>query len=71
MDRSAKVLMGIIAAGLWANAAILAFQPIKASAQSDDLGKILTHVGHIAADVAFLTRGGCSNPKLCAPLQSK
>jgi hypothetical protein len=53
-----KLLLAIIALGLWANAAVSLFRP--AHAQGDD-------VGQIAYDIHSLVTGGlnCQNKKLC------
>jgi hypothetical protein len=57
IDRNTKILLGLIAAGLWANVAALIFKTVPAYADSDTyLSSIDTHIGRLA-------RG--SNSKLC------
>jgi hypothetical protein len=58
MDRTSKVLMALIAAGLWANLAIGTLAPREASAGSSDAQQILMHVQMIA-------NGICVNRKIC------
>jgi hypothetical protein len=59
LDRSAKFILVLIAAGLWANALTTAFKitPARADAESY-LSSIDSNIGRIA-------RGTCTNSKLC------
>jgi hypothetical protein len=60
IDRAGKILLSMIAAGLWANIAISLLQVPTASAQ--DATSILRSIdSHISA----LTSGLCLNRKLC------
>ena len=57
-DRTTKILLGLIAVGLWANFATSFLQP--ATARSDDL------VGEVAAidfTVTSIAVGHCPNPQ--------
>jgi hypothetical protein len=56
MDRTTKVLLGLIAAGLWAN--VVAAQLRPAFAQDVDLSTIEDDLHRIA-------RGTCLNSKIC------
>ena len=59
MDRASKVLLMIVAAGLWINIAVPFFRPVAANAQYDqELNKIVLHISSIA-------NGNCTNRKIC------
>jgi hypothetical protein len=59
MDKSSKILLGLIAAGLWANAtvAVLKITPARADAES--------YLSSINTYIALIANGRCSNSKLC------
>jgi len=61
MTLSTKILLGLIAAGLWANAIASYVRP--AQAQTD----YSLYLGEIARDVRALANGGrgCRNTKIC------
>ena len=59
--RSSKVLLVIIAVGLWANAGISLFRLATAIAQIDELSRIRSDV----SDLGRIGRGTCSNSKIC------
>ena len=66
MDKTTKIILGFIAAGLWANAVMPLIRP--AQAQADWLGRIAVDVQTIAHSVKGLVDGGpmtCGNKKLC------
>ena len=63
IDKTGKVLLALIALGLWAHVAILVFQPISAVAQSDDLISIRNNTSMLAR----IATGRCPNPKICSP----
>jgi len=71
MDRSLKIILGLIAAGLWANALpALLGRPAEAQSRGEEivwLGRIATQTQEIARDVNALATGlmNCKNPKLC------
>jgi len=60
MDRSAKILLGLIAAGLWANAILPVLKIIPAQAQSAD-----HYLQRIDSNISLLVNGVCVNRKLC------
>jgi ABC-type methionine transport system permease subunit len=60
IDRTTKVILGLIAAGLWANIAapFVAIAPAYAQMAESYLSNIDSNIGRIA-------RGSCANGKLC------
>jgi hypothetical protein len=66
-DRPTKLLLAIIALGLWANLAALLFQPIAALAQKDDTAMILGTVSSIENELEQIQTGSCPNAKICSP----
>jgi hypothetical protein len=59
MDRFSKILLAIVAAGLWANVTISVLKSTPAHADAESyLSSIDSNIGRIA-------RGTCSNSKLC------
>ena len=62
MDKSSKILLGIIAAGLWANAtiAVLKITPARADAES-----YMSYLSSIESNIGRIARGTCLNNKLC------
>jgi len=68
MDRSTKVILALIAGGLWVNAIGSLARPARAEGDTDIwLGRIAPEVASIASDLHSLATGGptCSNEKLC------
>jgi hypothetical protein len=65
MDRTSKIILALIAAGLWANAIAAMVQP--AQAQADWMGRMTIQIQSIAHDLSALVKGGidCKNQKLC------
>ena len=59
IDRTTKVLLALIALGLWANAAVSTIRP--AFAQSDYSSELYS----IMSDLGRIHRGSCSNDKIC------
>jgi len=59
LDRTSKILLALIAAGLWANFAAVFLQPARAEA---DYGTYLLMILNTVSDIA---RGKCSNNKIC------
>jgi hypothetical protein len=55
MDRTTKLILAVIAAGLWANALV---RPLPAAAQSGELNQI-------AIDIHNVAMGNCTNHVLC------
>jgi hypothetical protein len=60
MDKTSKAILAVIAAGLWANAAVTMLKPTLAHAQ--DAGPILYQ---IQTSVMSIANGVCTNRKLC------
>jgi hypothetical protein len=70
MDRTTKILLAAIAAGLWVNAIGTVLRPARADDTGVWLGRIaneLTYLTDIADDVHALANGGlkCTNSKIC------
>ncbi|MEJ1157346.1 hypothetical protein [Prosthecomicrobium sp. N25] len=63
MDRSTKLILIAIAAGLWANAAGQYIRP--ALAQGDNLNLMIDPVVIMERTISSIARGLCSNPKIC------
>jgi hypothetical protein len=59
IDRTTKVLLGLIAAGLWANAMMPLAKPTLAYADADSC------LARIDANISALVSGNCINAKLC------
>ena len=60
IDRTAKILLFLIAAGLWANVLL------KPAARAANARQDYTHVlGSIAGNVADIASGVCTNQKIC------
>jgi hypothetical protein len=59
IDRTTKALLGLIAAGPWANAMVPLLKPTPAQADSK------TYLSTIDSNIAKLVRGTCVNSKLC------
>jgi hypothetical protein len=62
-DRTSKVLLAIIAMGLWANALVSILGSKEAVAQS--ISGMVTDISDIKSGVAALSGGTCLNSKLC------
>jgi hypothetical protein len=58
MDRTGKIILAVIALGLWVNIAVVVSRPQPATAQSYDLG-------NIEHDLHAIYTGNCSNEKIC------
>ena len=58
MDRTTKVILAFIAAGLWANAMISAVRP----AMAQDYGY---QIRQIQSDLGAIAGGVCVNRKIC------
>jgi hypothetical protein len=58
MDRTSKLIMAAIAAGLWANFAVSILRPSPAAAQSLQLNEI-------ASNLNAIYNGICLNHKIC------
>ena len=69
MDRSTKLLLAVIACGLWANVAVSLVRPAQAQASDESvwLGRLTLEVQQLAGDFRALVSGGpdCKNQKLC------
>ena len=67
-DRTTKLLLAAIAAGLWANVFVPALRPVKAVAQyeADHILRVMDgRLSNIDGNLDKLQRGACSNGKLC------
>jgi hypothetical protein len=67
MDRTTKMLLAAIAAGIWVNTTATLIQPARANPE-DWLGKIAVYAQSIAGDMKALVGNStlnCKNPKLC------
>jgi hypothetical protein len=62
MDRTTKILMMVIAAGLWANIGVSLLRPSGVSAQSADLAADLSSIESNVEHIAF---GICVNRRIC------
>jgi hypothetical protein len=60
-DRTTKLLLAAIAAGLWANAVVPLVRSAPASAQMGADGLL----SNIESSVAKIARGSCANSKIC------
>ena len=61
VDRTSKILLAVIALGLWANVMMPLLKPARAEAQdADPLKKISDNLG-------LITFGICPNIKICGP----
>lgn len=58
LDRTTKILLGVIAIGIWLNVGVSVLRPSSAIAQSGEIGAI---AGYVAA----IAKGTCSNQKIC------
>jgi hypothetical protein len=59
IDRTSKIFLALIAAGLWANLAGPFLRPV--SAEQDYTGLLI----NIGEDLRAIKKGICSNPKIC------
>ena len=67
MDRTTKIILAFIAAGLWANAITPLIKPAQAQS-SEVFSRIAMDTQTIAQSMKSLVEGGpvpCTNPKLC------
>jgi hypothetical protein len=67
-DKTTKILLAVIALGLWANFAVAILRPSIAAAEDADLSNIESALSGIQADVSSLeriARGVCPNGRLC------
>ena len=63
VDRTTKIILVVIAAGLWVNAAGNVIRP--AQAQNDQSSFIANEVTLIATEVIAIANGSCRNGKIC------
>jgi hypothetical protein len=63
IDKTTKILLILIALGLWANAVLPLIRPHAVAAQSAD--SIENHLSEIESDVHKIARGTCTNGKIC------
>jgi hypothetical protein len=62
-DRTSKILLLLIALGLWANVAVPLFRPASVKAEDlDDIGKVMNSM---AKDLHGIHNGICLNSKIC------
>jgi hypothetical protein len=66
-DRTTKLLLAIIALGLWANLAVplLKSQPAQAQDVSRSIQKMEHSLDNIGQDMRALASGSCLNTRLC------
>lgn len=65
-DRTTKILLAVIALGLWANAAIPLLLPRAAAAQDvSSLDAHLSRIDHDVHNLADIEDGTCRNKKIC------
>jgi hypothetical protein len=67
-DRMSRVLLALIALGLWANLLASAIRPIAAVAQYETdhiLRSVDARLASVDANIDKLQRGSCSNRRLC------
>jgi hypothetical protein len=62
-DKTTKVLLAVIAFGLWINVALSLLRPASVSAQ--DATTIERLLKGIESDLSRIQRGTCSNNKIC------
>lgn len=62
-DRTTKLLLAVIAAGLWANAAVHLAQPAIAQGLS---GTDSTNLARITDRIDGIFYGSCANKRLCS-----
>jgi len=62
MDRSSKILLALIAIGLWANLVVSVTGTSRAEASSADVA-----LQNIRFFVAAIYNGTCANHRLCGP----
>jgi hypothetical protein len=66
IDRTSKVLLSLIALGLWANLALYVVHPLPAIAQFQDQPRSqLQALEIIVHDLGAIAGGGCANQKIC------
>jgi hypothetical protein len=59
MDRTTKILMMVVAAGLWTNIGVSLLRPSSAKADAEQ------YPGRIYNSVAAIANGACTNRKIC------
>ena len=64
-DKSTKVLLLVIAVGLWANLAAQWFTPTPVQAQGSELRQIRNAVRDIERDLGRIQLGTCINSTIC------
>jgi hypothetical protein len=66
IDRTSKILLSLIALGLWANLALYLVHPLPAIAQAQTQTQTQDRTLQIIArDLAAIAGGNCSNQKIC------
>jgi hypothetical protein len=73
IDRTTKILLAAIAAGLWAHVAVWQLRPAIAQENfgyalmplEDTIGCLEIQVGGIKNHIWDIASGGCSNSKIC------
>jgi hypothetical protein len=67
-DRTSRILLAIIALGLWANLFVPVLRPSQAIAQYETdhiLKSVDAHLANIDVNIDRLQKGACPNGKLC------
>jgi hypothetical protein len=59
IDRTTKLILAFLAAGLWANALVPAFKSTPARADT------YSYLSSIDSNIGKIAHGSCSNAKLC------
>jgi hypothetical protein len=64
IDKTTKLLLCVIALGLWINIAVSLIKPVqvKAAPDVDDIERL---VKSMESDLSRIQRGTCSNGKIC------
>jgi hypothetical protein len=69
MDATTKILLALIAGGLWVQIATAILKPTTANADESTIGLELSTIdlrlSNIARDVSSISRGACNNDKIC------
>jgi hypothetical protein len=61
IDKTGKLLLALIAAGLWANIGVSLLRPAAAIAEGYELESLKSNV----SDLTRIGRGTCTNTKIC------
>jgi hypothetical protein len=62
-DGTSKILLAVIALGIWANAILIVLTPSSSVAQMAQMAQL----GPISSYLAAIYKGTCPNHKICRP----